>query len=72
MDIKSRIRVQAAQNNRSTEEEARSVLRCALLTYEPVSNLADLALELFGLKYGIEVYFETSDGARDDVWMLSI
>lgn len=54
-NIKSRLRVQAAQNNRSMEEEARNILRSALSPQEPVSNLADLALGLFGQEHGIDL-----------------
>lgn len=54
-DIKSRLRVQAAKNNRSMEDEARQILRHALSPKAPESNLADLALGLFGKKYGIEL-----------------
>lgn len=54
-DIKSRLRVQAAKNNRSMEDEARQILRHALSPKEPVSNLADLALNLFGSEHGIEL-----------------
>ena len=54
-DIKVRLRVQAAQNNRSMEEEARNILRCALSSPETGKNLVDLALELFGEAYGVEL-----------------
>ena len=54
-DIKSRLRVQAAKNNRSMEDEARQILRHALSPKKPESNLADLALGLFGKDYGIEL-----------------
>ena len=54
-DIKTRLRVQAAQNNRSMEEEARLILRQALSPADSVSNLADLALGLFGKEHGIEL-----------------
>ena len=54
-DIKTRLRVQAAQNNRSMEEEARLILRQALSPADSVSNLADLALELFGKEHGIQL-----------------
>ncbi|KAI9130531.1 FitA-like ribbon-helix-helix domain-containing protein [Acaryochloris sp. CCMEE 5410] len=52
-DIKTKLRVQAAQNNRSMEEEARIILRQALAQAEP--NIADLALQLFGQDNGIEL-----------------
>lgn len=52
-DVKTKLRVQAAQNNRSMEEEARIILRQALAQAEP--NIADLALQLFGQDNGIEL-----------------
>ena len=40
--LKARLRVQAAQNNRSMEDEARDILRVALaVSSSPPSNLAD-------------------------------
>ncbi|ABW25732.1 FitA-like ribbon-helix-helix domain-containing protein [Acaryochloris marina] len=41
-DVKTKLHVQVAQNNRSMEEEARIILRQALAQAEP--NIADLAL----------------------------
>ena len=37
------------------EEEARNILGHALSLDEPVSNLVDLALELFSQQHGIEL-----------------
>ena len=54
-EIKTKLRVQAAHNNRSMEEEARIILRQALSPPESVSNLADLALDLFGTEHGVEL-----------------
>ena len=54
-DIKAKLRVQAAQNNRSMEEEARIILRQALSPEDSDSNLVDLALGLFGKEHGIEL-----------------
>ncbi|MGR3274641.1 FitA-like ribbon-helix-helix domain-containing protein [Acaryochloris marina NIES-2412] len=54
-DIKIKLRVQAAQNNRSMEEEARIILRQALAEAEAEPNIADLALQLFGQDNGIEL-----------------
>ncbi|HZU87834.1 MAG TPA: plasmid stabilization protein [Stellaceae bacterium] len=40
--LKRRLRVRAAEHNRSMEEEARDILRCALFQEpEPRNNLAD-------------------------------
>lgn len=54
-DIKTRLRVQAAQNNRSMEEEARIILRKALEQAASEPNIADLALQLFGQDNGVEL-----------------
>ena len=54
-DIKARLRIRAARNNRSMEEEARTILRHALSPNKPVSNLAELALDIFGQEHGIEL-----------------
>ena len=46
--------MRAAEHGRSMEEEARCILRDALERERPL-NLADLALELFGPKHGIDL-----------------
>ena len=52
--LKGRLKHQAAQHGRSMEEEARKILRESL---EPraAENAADIALELFGSKLGVEL-----------------
>jgi plasmid stability protein len=52
--LKGRLKHRATQHGRSMEEEARTILRESL---EPPSaaNAADIALELFGPKLGIEL-----------------
>ncbi len=52
--LKERLRIRAAKNGRSMEEEARTILREAIPKSEPATNLADLAQELFG-DQGIEL-----------------
>ena len=52
--LKARLRIRAAGYGRSMEEEARCILREAL-EHERPGNLADLALELFGSKNGVDV-----------------
>ena len=52
--LKARLRVRAASNGRSMEEEARHILRRALDEGRP-SNLADLATEIFGSEHGFEL-----------------
>lgn len=53
--LKEQLRVRAAQHGRSMEEEVRVLLRRALETEEPVTNLADLANLLFGNEGGVEL-----------------
>ena len=56
-DLKARLRVRAAQQGRSMEEEVRLLLREALdsprLAAKP--HLADLAQSLFGARHGVEL-----------------
>lgn len=54
-DVKAKLRVQAAQNNRSMEEEARVILRQALAQAASEPNIVDLALQLFGQDNGVEL-----------------
>jgi antitoxin FitA len=52
--LKTQLRVRAAERGHSMEEEARCILRDALDREGP-RNLADLALELFGPKHGVDL-----------------
>ena len=52
--LKSRLRVRAAEHGRSMEEEARTILR-DVLDQERPRNLADLAREFFGPKHGVDL-----------------
>ena len=52
--LKRRLRMRAAAQGHSMEEEARQILRTALDTQRPRS-LADLALEMFGHDHGVEL-----------------
>lgn len=47
-----RLRVQAAHRGVSMEEEARRILRAGV---KPRARLGDLALELFGPQYGVDL-----------------
>ena len=51
--VKARLRMRAAKNGHSMEEEVRHILKDAV-DRDPPQNLADLALEIFGSKHGIE------------------
>jgi plasmid stability protein len=52
--VKSRLRIRAAERGHSMEEEARHILKDAL-DHDRPRNLADLALEIFGPKGGVEL-----------------
>jgi plasmid stability protein len=56
-DLKARLRVRAAQQGRSMEEEARVLLRQALDGPRAAArpHLADLAQSLFGARHGVEL-----------------
>jgi antitoxin FitA len=53
--IKIRLRLRAAQNDRSMEEEVRVILRTALGENRAEPNLAELASSLFGPKHGVNL-----------------
>jgi plasmid stability protein len=53
-DLKTRLRIRAAEHGRSMEEEARRILRDAVDRERP-RNLAELALEIFGPKHGVDL-----------------
>jgi plasmid stability protein len=56
-DLKARLRVRAAQQGHSMEEEARVLLRQALAAPRSAArpHLADLAQSLFGARHGVEL-----------------
>jgi antitoxin FitA len=54
--LKRRLRVRAAERNRSMEEEARDILRCVLYEERPgMENLADALRRLVGPYGGFEL-----------------
>lgn len=54
--IKSRLRLRAALNGRSMEEEARDILRAALSSeVPPPRNLVDAIRERFGALSGVDL-----------------
>ncbi len=52
--LKGRLKHRAAQHGRSMEEEARTILRESLESAS-TANAADIALELFGAKLGVDL-----------------
>ena len=64
-EVKSRLRVQAAQNNRSMEEEVRIILREALQVNPTRSaSLADIAREAVEPYGGFEIELPKRDQIR--------
>lgn len=54
--LKRRLRVRAAEQNRSMEEEAREILRCALAQKTPAKmNLADAIREIIEPLGGVDL-----------------
>ncbi len=64
--IKSKLRIRAAHNDRSMEEEARTIL-CTALTREPpkVTNLADSIRGRFEPLGGIELELPPREPVRE-------
>lgn len=65
-DLKSRLRIRAAENGRSMEEEARTILRDALSDKGPPSHtLAQSIQDLFAPLGGVELEFPPRQPMRD-------
>ena len=54
-DVKTRLRVRAAEHHRSMEEEARIILRDALKRGRSTRNLAEIARTHFGPDNGVDL-----------------
>ena len=54
-DIKQRLRIQAAEHGHSMEEEARIILRAALMEHTPPINLARAIHDRFAPLGGVEL-----------------
>lgn len=66
--IKKRLRVRAAINGRSMEDEARDILRSALSTDDPrPRNLAQAIHERFGVLGGVELPASPREAIRPPV-----
>ena len=63
--VKERLRVRAARQGHSMEEEARRILGEACGPDERPQTLADLALELFGPEGGVELNLPPRRVLRD-------
>ena len=65
-DLKRRLRIRAAENGRSMEQEVREILRVALSRDEaPVSNLGTAIHELFKPFAGVDSFIPPREPMRD-------
>ena len=65
-DLKARLRIRAAENGRSMEEEARVILRDALGSKEPATyTLAQSIRDLFAPLGGVELELPPREMMRD-------
>ena len=64
-DVKTRLRVRAAENGRSMEEEARVILRDAVGRKPGSQNLASLIRARFGPLGGVELELPPREPARE-------
>ena len=64
-DVKTRLRVQAADNGRSMEEEARLILRDAVGRKPSSRNLASIVRSHFGPNNGVDLELPPRDPARE-------
>ena len=64
-DVKTRLRVRAADNGRSMEEEARLILRDAVGRKPSSRNLASIIRSYFGLANGVDLELPPRELARE-------
>ena len=64
-DVKTRLRVRAAGNGRSMEEEARSILRDAVGRKPGSRDLASIARAYFGPDNGVDLALPPRDPGRE-------
>ena len=63
--VKARLRVRAAGNGRSMEEEARLILRDAVGRRPSANNLADIIRAHFGPSKGVDLELPPRDAGRE-------
>jgi plasmid stability protein len=69
-DTKRRLKIRAAMNGRSMEQEAREILKSALArTSKKKSNLAERVHEIFGPLGGVELERLPREAIRDPDWL---
>jgi len=64
-EVKSRLRVRAADNGRSMEEEARLILRDAVGRKPSSRNLVEIARSHFGPDNGVDLELPTREPGRE-------
>ena len=64
-DVKTRLRVRAALNNRSMEEEARLILRDALGSNDSSQDLGEIIRSYFGPENGVDLELPPREPSRD-------
>ena len=64
-DIRTRLRVRAAGNGRSMEEEVRQILRSAVGRAERSRDLTSIIRSHFGPEYGVDLELPERDQARE-------
>lgn len=63
---KRRLRIRAARNGRSMEQEAREIIRGALQSTEPVENLADAIRRRFAPFGGVKLEIPKREPIPED------
>ncbi len=64
-EVKDAIRLRAARNKRSMEEEARVILRAGVREVPNAKHIVETALRLFGKKNGIELELPPREPVRE-------
>ncbi len=64
-EVKTRLRVQAAEHHRSMEEEARLILREAVGRGRDTRNLAEIARSHFGPNNGMDLELPPREPGRE-------
>ena len=64
-DVKTRLRVRAAEHHRSMEEEARLILRDAVGCKADPSNLVDIVRSHFGPDNGVDLELPPREPGRE-------
>ena len=64
-DVKTRLRMRAAEHQRSMEEEARLILRDAVARKQDPRNLASIVRSHFGPENGVDLELPPREPARE-------